>query len=78
MEKPAAPADRRKVTNFSREQIATYSPALKKQYRDILAATGSYLTISADLGLNIGTVKSRLSRAREALAKEIAKATREQ
>lgn len=66
--------DRRyKALDFTPEQIDAHVPNLKQSYRDILMATGSYRTMATDLGLNIGTVKSRLNRARAALAKEIRK-----
>lgn len=42
---------------------------LRKKHRDILLAEGSYQEIADDLGLPIGTVRSRLNRARSSLAK---------
>lgn len=39
---------------------------LSQHHRDILLATGTYKEIAASLGIPLGTVRSRLNRARKA------------
>lgn len=45
------------------------APRLKTAHRDVLLAEGSYADIAAAAGLKLGTLKSRLHRARAAAAK---------
>ena len=51
--------------------IQTIDPGLieklSQHHRDILLATGTYKEIAASLGIPLGTVRSRLNRARAAL-----------
>ena len=63
---------------FTEADIEAHSHALKPSYLTILraAATRScYVDLADGLGLPKGTVKSRLSRARKVLNREIARET---
>jgi DNA-directed RNA polymerase specialized sigma24 family protein len=59
---------------FTTDQIEAFGPVLSKDHFQILMearASGNYDDMSAVLGLPKGTVKSRLHRARAALAAAI-------
>lgn len=59
---------------YTQQQIASVSHLLNIEQNQILAFSAGgddYKTLAAKLGLNIGTVKSRLHRARAALAKHV-------
>lgn len=67
---PEVQTPRRPRARF--HQTPENEPLLEKlvpEHRDVLAASGSYEDIAAQLSLPVGTVKSRLHRARKALEK---------
>lgn len=61
--------------SFTAEDLQSAAASLKPEHVAVLAAslTGGYAKTAADLGIKIGTVKSRLSRARAALEAVLAK-----
>ncbi len=70
---PDEVVEQRQFATFIRQEIAALKPSLREiiVMRDLLGYT--YEEISGLLGLKEGTVKSRLSRARNQLAKNIRK-----
>ena len=50
-------------------------PKLSRHHQDVLRASGTVEEIAKELGVPSGTVKSRLHRARKALAKQVLKAS---
>lgn len=60
-------------TTFSPEEIAKHAPRLDPKFAAVLALADalSYEGIAADLNISLGTVKSRLYRARAQLARFI-------
>jgi DNA-directed RNA polymerase specialized sigma24 family protein len=64
-------------TDYTQESLARYQDRLSPRYFAVLMAStaGDYRAIAEGLGINMGTVKSRLHRARKALADVRAKET---
>lgn len=61
-------------TNFTAEQLDAFAPVIEAHHAKILreaAAGAKYGDIALALGIKVGTVKSRLSRARAAMNRAI-------